>query len=440
MKRAVAKQAESERKPRAKVIHTAGEARAWLPRIRPALAPRLNALLEPDSLAADAESAELLVRACMEDALRARATDIHFEPMSAGYRIRFRVDGHVHDAAQTVAASGEKMIRFLRVLAALDPVASHTPQDAALQHAFGDRKVDVRLSCAPCRGGVKLVLRLLDPQRLHRRLQDLGLSTANLRSLKRWTEESVGMCLLTGPTGCGKTTTLYTLLHEMELSDLAVVTIEDPIEYPIDGLTQMQVNPPHDLTFAAGLKAMLRLDPDYLVVGEMRDAASAQTAVEAAASGHYVMSTLHSSDAAGAVTLLRGWGLLDHQIANVLQTVVNQRLVRRLCLNCRRATDLAKEDRIWLRSLRLPPPTKVHHAPGCAACQGTGYHERIAVFEVWQKTDADYSLILAHADEHTLRRNLRRRGLKTVLEDGLAKACQGITSLSELRHMGAHVE
>jgi general secretion pathway protein E len=439
MKRAVSKQAGNDREHRTRIIHD-GEPRAWLPRMRSALAPRLHALLEPDSLAADAESAELLVQACMEDALRGRATDIHFEPMSAGCRIRFRIDGHVHDAAQTVPAYGEKMIRFLRVLAALDPVASHKPQDAAFQYGFEDHKVDVRLSCAPCQGGVKLVLRLLDPQRVQRRLQDLGLSTANLRSLKRWTETSVGMCLLTGPTGCGKTTTLYALLHEMELSDFAVVTIEDPIEVPVNGLTQMQVNPPHELTFATGLKAMLRLDPDYLVVGEMRDAASAQTAVEAAASGHYVMSTLHSSDAAGAVTLLRGWGLLDHQIANVLQTVVNQRLVRRLCPKCRRATAMAKEDRMWLRSLRLPPPNKVYHAPGCAACQGTGYHERIGVFEVWQKAAADYSLILAHADEHKLRRNLRRRGLKTVLEDGLAKARKGITSLYELRQMGAHLE
>lgn len=196
MKRARVRQVENDRERRARIIHAEGEPRAWLPRIRPALAPRLHALLEPDSLAADGDSAELLVQACMEDALRGRATDIHFEPISAGCRIRFRIDGHVHDAAQTVAACGEKMIRFLRVLAGLDPVASYTPQEAAFQYGFGDSKVDVRLSCAPCQGGVKLTLRLLDPQRVQRRLEDLGLGMPNLLLLERWTAQAVGMCLL----------------------------------------------------------------------------------------------------------------------------------------------------------------------------------------------------------------------------------------------------
>ena len=415
------------------------EPQGWLPRINSRLAPRLNALLNPGSIAAKTDSAELLVRGGLEDAFHGRATDIHYEPFGGGWRIRFRIDGHIHDAAQPEPGHGQKMVRFLRTLAGLDPVTGQTPQDASFQFPVGDRKLDVRLTSVPCQGGEKLTLRLLDPRRVQRHIQDLGLNDANLRVLERRTEEAVGMCLLTGPTGSGKTTTLYALMHELELSDHAVVTIEDPVEYPIDGLTQIQVDPRRGLSFAAGLKATLRLDPDYLIVGEMRDEDSAQTAVEAAASGHFVMSTLHSSDAASVVTLLRGWGLMDHQIATVLQLVVNQRLVRRLCPKCRRAGAPTKEERKWLKSLRLAIPPKVFRAAGCAACHQTGYYDRIGVFEVWQKLDSDYDLILAHADEQTLRRNLRRRGLGTVLDDGLAKVRRGITSLSELQGMGAQL-
>ena len=414
--------------------------RGWLPRLNPALAPRLNALLKPDSVAADTESAEPLVLAVMEDAFRDRATDIHFEPFSGGWRIRFRIDGRVHDAAQVATDLGQKMVRFIRTVARLDPVVTYAPQDASFQFALVDCKLDVRLASVPCQGGEKLALRLLDPRRLQRRIQDLGLGEGDLLRLKCWLGESTGMCLLTGSTGSGKTTTLYALIHELELSSQVVVAIENPVEYPIDGISQIQVDTFHGLTFAAGLKAMLRLDPDYLVVGEMRDGESAHTAVEAAASGHFVMSTLHCSDAAGVVTLLRNWGLPDHQIATVLQIVVNQRLVRRLCPECRRATAPSKVERAWLKSLRAPALARVWRPVGCAACQQTGYHGRIGVFEVWQKSNSDYGLIIAHADEETLRRKLRKRGMSTVLKDGLAKVRLGITSLSELQQMGAHHE
>jgi type II secretory ATPase GspE/PulE/Tfp pilus assembly ATPase PilB-like protein len=245
------------------------------------------------------------------------------------------------------------------------------------------------------------------------------------------------MFLVAGPTGSGKTTTLYALIHELELSSQAVVTVEDPVEYPVDGITQIEVNIPLGLTFAVGLKAMLRLDPDYLLVGEIRDAESAQIAVEAAATGHCVMSTLHSPDTAGVVILLRNWGIRDHQIANVLQIALNQRLVGRLCQKCRQRDAPSKTEGLWLKALELPVIEGVYRAAGCAACQYTGYYGRIGVFEVWQKDDSDYELILSHADEQTLRRHLRKRGLQTVLEDGLARVQEGVTMLSELQTMGA---
>jgi type II secretory ATPase GspE/PulE/Tfp pilus assembly ATPase PilB-like protein len=245
------------------------------------------------------------------------------------------------------------------------------------------------------------------------------------------------MCLVAGPVGSGKTTTLYALLHELELADHAIVTIEDPVEYAVDGITQIQVDKAHGMNFAQGLKAMLRLDPDYMLVGEMRDAESARTAVEASASGQVVLSTLHSPDAIGVVTLLRNWAVADHQIATVLEVVISQRLVRRLCEQCRRKGPPNAAEQSWLESMNLPLPDQCWHAKGCDACYSTGYAGRIGIFEIWRKTEADYQRLLDHADEHALRREFRARGGKTILQDGLQKAADGITSLSEIRRMGA---
>lgn len=410
----------------------------WLPKLNPALTPRLQALLEPGSVAHDSESAEMHVRAILEDARQGRATDIHFDPCRGGWRVRLRVDGCLHDAAQLSTEMGGRIMRYIRIAAGLDPVVSFTPEDASCQFALTDHTLDLRLATAPCAGGEKLTLRLLDPQRLEHRIQDLGLRSRDLEVLRSWLGELSGMFLVTGPAGSGKTTTLYGLIHELQLSSHAVVTIEDPVEYPIDGVSQIQVDFDHGLTFAAGLKAMLRLDPDYLLVGEMRDSESAQIAIEAAASGHCVMSTLHSPDTAGVMTLLRNWGISDHQIASALQIVVNQRLVRRLCQACRKRSVPSKNETAWLQALEVAVPGQLWTNTGCAACQNTGYHDRIGVFEVWRKHDSDYELILMHSDEHSMRRHLRSRGLQSVLDDALARVQEGITSLAEIQSMGVH--
>lgn len=420
-------------------METTPRRKGWLPKLNPVLAPRLNALLQPGSLSDGTDSVEPLARAVLEDALQSRVTDVHFEPFSQGWRMRMRVDGILHDAAQFTPETGQKVARYFRTSADLDPVVSYLPQDANLQFEVQGRKLDLRLATIPCFGGEKLALRLLNPLRLQHRIGDLGLGEEDVKRFERWLGQVSGMCLVTGPTGSGKTTTLYALLHELELSNQAIVAIEDPIEYPIDGISQIQVDALHGLTFAKGLRAMLRLDPDYLLVGEMRDLESAQVTVEAAASGHFVMSTLHCPDAAGVVTLLRNWNIPDHQIATVLQIVVNQRLVRRLCPRCRRQGKASPEGRAWLTSLGLKVPATVWQPVGCAACQKTGYHGRVGVFEVWHKDESDYCLILEHADEHALRVHLRERGLKTVMEDGLAKVREGVTSLEEIQQMGSHV-
>lgn len=420
-------------------METSSPRKGWLPKLNPALAPRLHALLQPGSIGEGVESIELFARAILEDAAQNRVTDVHFEPFSQGWRVRVRVDGSMHDAVQLSPEMGLKMTRYFRTSANLDPVVSYIPQDASLQFLIQGRKLDLRLATVPCFGGEKLALRLLDPKRLQHRIHDLGLEASNVKLLEQWVGQVTGMCLVTGPTGSGKTTTLYALLHELELSNFAVVTVEDPVEYPIDGIAQIQVDHAHGLTFAVGLRAMLRLDPDYLLVGEVRDPESAQVTMEAASSGHFVMSTLHCTDAAGVLTLLRNWNIPDHQIAAMLKIVINQRLVRRLCPKCRRPGKLTAEMRVWLESLSLKEPAKLWEPVGCDACQKTGYQGRIGVFEVWHQDESDYRLILSHADEHTLRANLTQRGTKTVLEDGMAKVAQGVTSLTEIQQMGAHV-
>jgi len=206
----------------------------------------------------------------------------------------------------------------------------------------------------------------------------------------------------------------------------------------LDGITQIQVDTVHGPTFTSGLRAMLRLDPDYLLIGEMRDQASAQITIEAASSGHFVMSTMHCPDVAGVVTLLRNWNIPDHQIATLLQIVVNQRLVRRLCPECRRESPVSNSVRTWLNSLQLPSQATAWQPGACEACRGTGYRGRIGVFEIWHKGESDCRLILEHTDELSLRAHLRQRGLKSVVEDGLIKAREGVTSLTEVQQMGAH--
>ncbi|MFM7103422.1 MAG: GspE/PulE family protein [Verrucomicrobiota bacterium] len=338
--------------------------------------------------------------------------------------------------AQFTGELGRRVIRYLRTAAGLDPVVTYRPEDASLQVRAGEAEVDVRLATVPCVGGEKMALRILDPARLQQRIGELGLVADQVRTIESFLREATGLFLVTGPTGSGKTTTLYGLLHELRMSQHAVVTLEDPVEYPVDGIAQIQVDPGHGLGFAAGLRAMLRLDPDYLLVGEMRDRESAQVAVEAAESGHFVMSTLHCPDAAGVVTLLRTWGVPDYQIASTLQLVINQRLVRRLCPRCRRPGAPTPAEQAWVGALggRLPP--EVHRPAGCPGCQQTGYRGRIGVFEVWRRHESDYQLILGQADEHALRAHLRRRGLPTVFEDGLAKVQAGVTSLAEIQSLG----
>ena len=270
------------------------------------------------------------------EAVRIGASDVHVTPFSNRVLIRIRVDGTMLNVLELPVPSGMQLIHHFKVMAGMDSTRTFKPSDARQTRLVDGHEVDLRLACAPCVAGENLAIRLLSKQRLKRTVKDLGLTEEERVPVERWLAGSAGMLLATGPTGSGKTTTLCALLHELKLTDRRVVTIEDPVEYQIDGVSQMQVDERHGLTFAEGLRAMLRLDADYMLLGEIRDAETAQVALEASTAGRVLMSTLHSRDPFGAVTALRNWGMADHEIATCLSMVISQRLVRKLCPYCRR--------------------------------------------------------------------------------------------------------
>lgn len=403
--------------------------------IREDMTQLLLAQLEPGRSPTGTSEAELaaMADAMIRDAFRERATDIHLDPQTGGYRVRFRVDGLLHDGAFLTAAQGHRLVNQFKTMADIDPVTTFFPQDARRTYEMDNATIDLRVTVAPCISGVKLAIRLLDPQTVQHYIGDLGLSEDQLHQLRSWLGDLHGMFLVSGPTGCGKTTSLYALLHELKLQARNILTIEDPVEYQIDGINQMQVDEKHELDFAEGLKVMLRLDPDYMMVGEIRDGASARIAVDASNKGRVLMSTIHAPDAVGAVTSLRNWGIRDHEIATALTVVVTQRLVRMLCPHCKFDGPPSDVDKQWLEAARLPVPPRVWYPRGCTRCSGIGYRGRTGAFEIWHIQEDDYALMLAHSDDHTIRQHLAIKGHRPMVMHAMEKAVSGITSVSELK-------
>ncbi|MEZ5305155.1 MAG: GspE/PulE family protein [Verrucomicrobiales bacterium] len=380
---------------------------------------------------------ELLCHRLLEDALEARATDIHIDPTMTGYLIRFRIDGVLAEVARIERGYGERLVNQFKTESGIDPGAVITPRAARHTHRLHGRELDTRVTLAPCISGQKLAIRMLDPEQVRHRLGDLGLSDDGHAKIGRWLASLNGMFLVTGPTGSGKTTTLYALLHELASRDRHILTIEDPVEYEVDGINQIQVDARHGLDFAEGLKAMLRLDPDYLMVGEMRDAESAAVAARAAISGHVVLSTIHARDSVSAATALVNLGLSPHQIAVSLAAVVNQRLIRLLCPHCKRRTSPTAQDKEWLDAAGLEMTGEAWGPLGCEKCKGLGYHGRTGLFEIWHLEESDYALILGDADERTLRGHLAKAGHRRLVDEGMAAVKRGITSLAEVRRVVA---
>jgi general secretion pathway protein E len=407
------------------------------PEFRRHLLSRLLPLLETPPAP---QNAELEAHALLEDALAARATDIHLDPHLNSLRIRMRIDGRLIEALRLDDATGSRLSNQFKVLAGLDPIPSRVAAEGSFSWPPGEAREEetfLRVTGVSCVAGQKLAIRFLAPPESFHDTLSLGIGEQGARGIRRWMDATGGMLLVAGPTGSGKTTTLYTLLNQLRLSDSHVITLEDPVEYEIPGINQIQVDEASGRDFATGTRSLLRLDPDYVLIGEVRDRDSARASLSVAGSGRSLMGTLHSRDAVGVVSTLRHLGLEDAEIAANLGLVIAQRLVRRLCEHCRERQPTPSQDAEWLEAVDLPVPELAWMPVGCEHCDDLGFRGRIGVFEVWQPTAGDLSLILRHADEPTLRRALLQRGETLLFADGLAKAEGGVTSLREVLRMGA---
>ena len=372
-----------------------------------------------------------VVNAMLSEALNARASDVHIESVANGLRIRFRLDGVLRDAQTLGKPFQAAVLSRLKVLAGLDIAERRLPQDGRARVRVADRDVDVRVSTLPALHGESIVLRLLDQGSTARTLPDLGIGGDIRRRLDLLLARSSGLVLVTGPTGSGKTTTLYAALAARSVPGVKVVTVEDPVEYRMEGITQLPVNIKAGFGFANALRAILRHDPDVILVGEMRDAETAEIAVQAALTGHLVLSTLHTTDAPSAVARLTEMGIAPYLVAATLQGVLAQRLVRTLCESCATWSAPTPEERALLGDAAVHV-TKVRHAVGCASCANTGYRGRAAIAELLTLNDALRSQIVAGAPLDALRATSRTQGLQSLRDDGWRIVKEGRTTVAEV--------
>jgi type IV pilus assembly protein PilB len=377
------------------------------------------------------------VNSIIARAVAERASDVHIEPQDGDLVVRFRVDGILRTATSVPASRGPAIVSRLKVMSELDIAERRVPQDGRVGIRMGDRDLDLRIATLPTVGGESVVVRLLDRSNATLDLAELGFSPRMLQRWERCYRQPHGLVLVTGATGSGKTSTLYATLSRLNDNERKIITVEDPVEYRLVGVNQVQIRPKAGLTFASGLRSMLRCDPDVLMVGEIRDAETARIAVEAALTGHMVVATIHTNDAAGAIVRLTEMGIEPFLLASALRGVLAQRLARRLCLECREATPVphaALADLVTFDDLPsdLPDPAPIHRARGCARCSGTGYYGRFALAETLVMNDAIERLTINRASASDIHNNARGDGMRTMAEEGLAAVLAGHTSLEEL--------
>jgi type IV pilus assembly protein PilB len=363
------------------------------------------------------------------------ASDIHLEPRGEELTVRFRVDGVLREVMSIPAALQGGVVARLKVLASLDIAERRLPQDGRFSATLEDGRMDLRVATLPTTFGEKVVLRLLDNADLRTDLRGLGFSQKMLRSYEAVFRRPYGTILVTGPTGSGKSTTLYATLGELNAIEKNIVTVEDPVEYRMHGINQVQVNPRIGLTFDSGLRSILRSDPDVVMIGEIRDRETAKTSVEAALTGHLVLATLHTNNAPAAVTRLTDMGVEPFLTASAVDCVIAQRLARRLCERCKRPAVMDEETlrELGLHEQRFAGMKKDFHAAvGCERCAGTGYAGRIGVYEIMLVDETLRRLILQGASADEVEAAARKAGMVPLREDGLAKAVQGVTTVEEV--------
>lgn len=371
-----------------------------------------------------------LINALLLEAVKARASDIHIETQERRLIVRFRVDGVLRDMIEPHRALAPLLVSRIKVMARLDIAERRVPQDGRVTVRVGGHEIDVRVSTIPTQHGERVVLRLLDRGSVQLDMATLGMNGRDLALFERLLERPHGMLLVTGPTGSGKTTSLYAALHRLNDRRRNILTVEDPIEYELAGIGQTQVNPRTDLSFARGLRAILRQDPDVIMVGEIRDQETAEVAVRAAMTGHFMLSTLHTNSAVGSVTRLVDMGVERYLLAPMLVGLVAQRLVRRLCPACRRPDTATARDAALLDGA-IAEGEPVARAAGCPACHGEGYAGRMGLYEIVAVDPAMAALIHDGAPESALLAAARAAG-PSLLDDGTAKVRAGETTVEEV--------
>ncbi|HZA01713.1 MAG TPA: type II secretion system ATPase GspE [Hyphomicrobiaceae bacterium] len=396
-----------------------------------------NEIEETDDLLDLASEAPVirLVNSILTQAVRARASDIHIEPFERELKVRYRIDGLLYNTLTPPRRLQAAISSRIKVMANLNIAERRLPQDGRIRIRVGEKDVDIRVSVVPTAYGERIVLRLLDKTSVLLGLEEIGMAEVAYGKYSRLIKRSNGIMLVTGPTGSGKTTTLYATLNKINAPELNIITIEDPIEYQLGGIGQIQVNPRIDLTFANGLRSILRQDPDIIMVGEIRDRETAEIAIQASLTGHLVFSTLHTNDAAGAVTRLLDMGVEAFLVSSSVIAIIAQRLVRVICRECRAAY---RPDLSLVKEIGLDKASDTefdgffYRGNGCAACFQTGYRGRSGIYELLVIDDNIRGLIMGGADSNVIRRKAIEQGMTTLFRDGVAKLVKGTTTVDEV--------
>ena len=372
-----------------------------------------------------------LVQRVMEEAVDRGASDIHFEPQEEQMRVRYRIDGVLTEAAIVPASAIPAVTSRIKILSDLDIAERRVPQDGRVTTQAAGRAIDLRVATLPAQYGEKVVMRILDTSKAMVAIETLGMLPQALERFTKAFSQSHGAVLVTGPTGSGKSTSLYAALNQLNTIDKNIITIEDPVEYQLEGLTQVQVNKKAGLTFAKGLRSMMRSDPDIIMVGEIRDHETAQIAIESALTGHLVLSTLHTNDAPGAITRLIEMGIEPFLVGSAVDCVVAQRLARLLCEECKKRVTLPAEV-MRANGFNVGLDLECYEPVGCARCGGSGYKGRIGLYEVMWVSETIRSLAVAREPAETIAHAAVHEGMMRLREDGLEKVRRGLTSIAEI--------
>ena len=398
-----------------------------------------GAIEEEDILGMASEAPIIkLVNHILYQAVKREASDIHIEPFEKELRVRYRIDGVMYTVFMPPKRAQSALTSRIKIMAAMNIAEKRVPQDGRIQIKIADKPIDIRVSSLPVAFGERIVMRILDKTRTFKSLRQLGFSTRDQEIIEQSITQPNGILLITGPTGSGKTSTLYSILSKLNVPEVNVVTVEDPVEYQIAGISQVQVKERIGLTFAAALRSILRQDPDIIMIGELRDQETSQIAIQAALTGHLVLSTLHTNSAAASITRLIDMGIEPFLIASTIVSVVAQRLVRKLCVKCKRSYKPAEAILKRLPLDKKERDTVVFYEPvGCEECLETGYRGRLALFEIMVMTQPIARLTLERAETSVIQDQAVKDGMTLLIDDGVRKIKEGLTTIDEVLSVAA---